>query len=86
MDYPDLKVIGERIRTARFLLKLTLKEFAGKTGIGYASLSRIESGKKVINIKQLIKICQITDKPLTYYLQEGNSKLDFYFPPSYRKS
>lgn len=85
MEYPDSKIIGERIKAARFLVKLTLKELAKKTGIGYATLSRIEGGKKVINIEELTKICKFTNKPITYFLQEGNNILEFYYPPSYRK-
>lgn len=85
MVTPDAKTIGERIRTARFLSKLTLTELSEKTDIGYASLSRIESGKKVVNVEELLKICNATNKPVSYFLQDGNSKLDFYYPPSYRK-
>ena len=85
MVTPDVKTIGERIRAARFLAKLTLTELSDKTDIGYASLSRIESGKKVVNVEELLKICRATNKPVSYFLQDGNSKLDFYYPPSYRK-
>ena len=85
MEYPDSKIIGERIKAARFLSKLTLKELADKTAIGYATLSRIESGKRVVDIEELIKICKFTNKPITYFLQEGNNILEFYYPPTYRK-
>lgn len=80
----DNKIIGERIRTARLLLKLTLKDLAKKVNISYASLSRIENGKKVVTVEQLIKICENTNKPLDYFIQEGNSAIEYFYPPTYR--
>ena len=84
MKFLDSKLIGERIRTARFLAKLTLKELSQKTGIGYATISRIERGKKIVNIEELIKICQFTKKPISYFIQSGNSAIEYFYPPHYK--
>ena len=86
MDLLSTKVIGERIRTARFLVRLTLKELSARTGISYSTISRIESGKKIINLSELTKISKYTKKPISYFIQEGNSVIEYFYPPVYREN
>jgi len=84
MNNLEIKTIGEKVRKARIIANLTLKELSKKTGIGYATLARIEEGKRIINVVELMKISSITNKPITYFLQEGNNVIEFYYPPAYR--
>jgi len=78
------KIIGDRIRTARMLSKLTLKDLAKEINTSYTTLSRIEKGIKPVTIEQLIKICEHTNKPLNYFIQEGNNAIEYFYPPVYR--
>ena len=85
MEYLKPEEIGERVRTARLILKMSLKELAEKTGINYETIHRIENGKKIINLDELIKIAKSTKKPITYFIQEGNSVIEYFYPPAYRE-
>lgn len=85
MKYLKPVEIGERVRTARLIMKMTLKELAKKTGINYASVYRIEKGKKIINLEELIKIAEYTKKPISYFIQEGNSVIEYFYPTTYRE-
>ena len=85
MEHPEAQLIGEKIRKARMTAKLTLKNLSKKTGIGYSTLSRIESGKKVVNVIELKRIANTVNKPITYFFQEGNNIVEYYYPPLYRK-
>ena len=84
MKYPEAKIIGERVKKARILANLSLSELSKKTGIGYSTLSRIEKGTRIINVAELIRVSEKTGKSITYFFQEGNELIEFYYPPSYR--
>lgn len=79
------RMIGERVKRARVLAKLTLKELSKKTGISYSTLSRIENGRRIINVIELLKISKLVNKPVTYFFQTGNNLIDYFYPPYYRK-
>ena len=57
--------VKDKIYKLRMIKGLTQKEFALKTGIGYSSVCKYESGYK-IDKKNKIKICAAFDIPLTY--------------------
>jgi len=86
MYFLDYKTIGIRIKTARFLANLSLKELSGKTGINYSTISRIENGRRKIKVDELIKICEHTNRPITYFVQDGNVGIEYFYPPTFRKS
>lgn len=54
-----MQTISERIRHIRATSKLTQQEFAGTLGITQGNLSLIESGKILVNLETLTKICQL---------------------------
>jgi len=85
MSNPESKIIGERIKRSRILAKLILKELSKKTGISYSTLSRIENGRRIINVIELLKISKLVNKPVTYFFQTGNNLIDYFYPPHYRK-
>lgn len=85
MKYLKPQVIGEKVRTARLILNITVKGLAEKTGINYASIYRIEKGEKIINLEELIKISKHTKKPISYFIQEGNNAIEYYYPTTYRE-
>ena len=67
-DYMD-RQIGDRVKKARLLANLTLKELSQRTGINYVTLSRIENGKRSINAVELIKIAGATKKPIPHFYE-----------------
>ena len=85
MNNIEQKIIGGRIKRSRILAKITLKELSKKTGFSHSTLSRIENGKRIINIIELQKISKIFSKPVTFFLQDGNILVDYFYPPHYRK-
>jgi transcriptional regulator with XRE-family HTH domain len=44
---------GQRVRTIRKLLKLSLRELAPQIGISYASLSNVESDTRILTVEEL---------------------------------
>ena len=58
--------VKDKIYKLRMLHGLTQKQFALKTGIGYSSVCKYETGYK-IDVKNKIKICAAFDIPLTYF-------------------
>lgn len=71
MKFKELIELSERIRKARVLAKLSVKELSGITGISYATLSRIERGERIINAIELQKIAHATGKPITFFYENG---------------
>ena len=84
MNYLNTKVMGEKIRMARLITKLTIKEFSKKTGISSPTLWRIEKGKKIINIEELLRISVHTKKSILYFIQDGNNAIDYFYPPEHK--
>ena len=84
MAYTDEKIIGERVRKARVLANLTLKELSDATGIGYATISRIETGKRILNVIELIKIADKTNQSLMFFLGNENKVIEYFYPSNYR--
>ena len=58
--------VKDKIYKLRMLHGLTQKQFALKTGIGYSSVCKYETGHK-IDKKNKIKICAAFDIPLSYF-------------------
>lgn len=63
------KEIGERVRKARVLSNLTLKQLADRTGIGYVTISRIEHGTRAVSASELILISNETKKPISFFYE-----------------
>jgi len=85
MYFLDNKTLGSRIRTARLIANLSLQGLSEKTGISYSTLSRIENGKKKIQVEELIRISKFVNKPITYFVQDGNAGIEYFYPPKLRK-
>ena len=67
------QIFGEEVREHRLENRKTLKEVAGDTGIHYANLCSIESGKRPCSVEMMQRIAE-------YY----NKKLDIRFVASSR--
>lgn len=55
----DYKIIGERLKKARIMKKMTQENLANQLDISVAFLSRVERGSSSINLKRLNQICEI---------------------------
>jgi transcriptional regulator with XRE-family HTH domain len=62
-----LKEIGDRIKSLRKKLGMTLKKLEYKSGIGYVTLSRIEAGKRDPTVMELKKISDALEKNILYF-------------------
>ena len=57
----DYSIMGERLKKARLLKKLTQEDLAEEMDVSVAFLSRIERGKSPINLKRLNQLCTLLD-------------------------
>ena len=64
--------LGERIRTRRKELQLSLRELAQQIDLTPSFLSRIERGQSSPSIDSLRKISEALDVPVFYFLVEAN--------------
>ncbi|MDO5556420.1 MAG: helix-turn-helix transcriptional regulator [Clostridia bacterium] len=55
----DYNIIGERLKQARLIKRLTQEKLAEELNVSVAFLSRIERGSSHISLKRLNQICSI---------------------------
>lgn len=67
----NLSYLGERIRTRRKELGITIEQLAEKIDIGYNHLSNIERGKKTPSLETLIKIVNALDTTADIILKDS---------------
>lgn len=77
------KEIGEKVRKARVLANLTLKEVADKTNIGYVTISRIEHGTRAVNAAELILIANVTKQPISFFY-ELDEVIEYFDPRNFK--
>ncbi|MCL5073042.1 MAG: helix-turn-helix domain-containing protein [Actinobacteria bacterium] len=77
------KQIGEKVRKARVLANLTLKEVADKTSIGYVTISRIEHGTRAVNAAELILIANVTKQPISFFY-ELDEVIEYFDPRNFK--
>jgi Zn-dependent peptidase ImmA (M78 family)/transcriptional regulator with XRE-family HTH domain len=65
--------IGQRIKTARTALGLSLSDLKERTGIGESSLSEFETGKREPKISQLNKVAKACSRPFSYFFVDRES-------------
>lgn len=66
--------LGERIRKAREMRGLTLKDISSRTGIDVDTLKRMESGKMTPPLGQLIRLGKALDMKMGYFISPGVDK------------
>ena len=67
--------IGVRIKKLRSRLKLSQSDFAQKSGISYGGVAEIETGKRSLTVKTIMRICKAFDVDPTWLLTgEGKHK------------
>lgn len=65
-----MKNIGEKIRQARALKKLSQKALGKMIGTDKQAIYRIENGKRTVAADELKHIAEVTDKPLDFFYEE----------------
>ena len=62
--------IGSRIRQAREEVGFTAEQLAPQVGVTMGTLLRWERDENAISVKNVMRIAEITGKPLTYFVAE----------------
>ena len=60
--------IGKRVKAARDKTDLTQEDVARALGIGRAGYSNIENGRSLLTLEHLVKLPEIFNEPVTYFL------------------
>jgi transcriptional regulator with XRE-family HTH domain len=67
--------LGDRIRRVREMRKLTVRDLSSRTGIDVGTLGRIESGKVIPALGQLVRLGKALDMKMGYFISPGIEKL-----------
>ena len=62
---------GERVKTIRKKLELTLEKFGERLGVGKTAISKIEKGENNLTEQMLLSICR--EFRVNYYWQIGRA-------------
>ena len=62
------KLVGEKIKIARKIAKLTQTKLAIKLNVSFQQIGKYEKGQNRIPIVNLIRISKFLNKPLDYFL------------------
>ena len=66
--------LGDRIRRVREMRGLTVKDLSSRTGIDVDTLGRIESGKVIPALGQLVRLGKALDMKMGYFISPGIDK------------
>ena len=77
MNDDEKKKIGEKVRQARVLAKLTQDSLAKMVGLERVSISRTEMGQREVGATELKRIASATGRPLGFFYMEENGSTDF---------
>jgi transcriptional regulator with XRE-family HTH domain len=64
------KLIGNRIKQARFEINMTQSDLAKKLNHERSLISKIEHGKRSILAERLVDFSKALDKPIIYFLSD----------------
>lgn len=67
---PDLKTIGQRLKSLRLDRKLTLRALEKLSGVSNSQIYNIEQAKFAASIETLFKICEGLDVTLRDILED----------------
>lgn len=70
----ERKILGEKIRSERQLLGLSLDRFAKQIGASKATLQRIETGAKSPSVELLSEISHVCRKPIQEFLADNEGQ------------
>jgi len=74
MNKDELVEVGEKIRQARALKKISQEELGKVLNLKKASVSLIEKGKRKVTVDEIIKISNRLDKNIEFFLDSKEYK------------
>lgn len=70
----EKEYLGDRIRKAREMRGLTLKDLSSRTGISVAALKQVESNETIPPLGELIKLGKAVEMKMGYFISPGVEK------------
>lgn len=67
------RMIGQRIRLARKMAKLSQTQLAQGLGVTYQQVQKYENGTDRISAGRLFQTTQITDQPISFFYGDADS-------------
>jgi len=64
----EYKLISKKIKKARNEKNLTQEELAEKLDVTVSYICQVERGKKKFNLKRIVEISKILEKPIDYFI------------------
>ena len=74
VNAPKKENLGDRIRKAREMRGLTLKDLSSRTGISVDALQRVESNETIPPLGELIKLGKAVEMKMGYFISPGVEK------------
>jgi len=66
------KLVGQRVRLARKIAKLSQTKLADGAGVTYQQIQKYESGTDRVGAGRLYQIAQLTDQPIGFFFTPGS--------------
>lgn len=66
------KTVGQRIRLARKIAKLSQTRLADGAGVTYQQIQKYENGTDRVGAGRLFQIAQLTDQPIGFFFTTAN--------------
>lgn len=66
--------LGERLRTARTLKKLTQKDVASALGVSFQQIQKYERGENRVSAVRLVQFCRLFEQPYGFFLNNLEQK------------
>ncbi|MDI6753863.1 MAG: XRE family transcriptional regulator [Thermodesulfobacteriota bacterium] len=70
----EKEYLGDRIRKAREMRGLTLKDLSSRTGISVAALKKVEANETIPPLGELIKLGKAVEMKMGYFISPGVEK------------
>lgn len=66
------KLVGQRVRLARKVAKLSQTKLAEGAGVTYQQIQKYENGTDRVGAGRLFQIAQLTDQPISFFFSSAN--------------
>lgn len=66
------RLVGQRIRLARRMAKLSQSQLGASVGVTYQQIQKYENGTDRIGAGRLYQVSRVTDQPISFFYNEGD--------------
>lgn len=66
------KLVGQRVRLARKIAKLSQTKLAHGAGVTYQQIQKYENGTDRVGVGRLYRIAQLTDQPIGFFFSPAS--------------